>query len=266
MLIIKVGGGKNINWKHVCADLAVLARSEPVVLVHGASVKRDEVAQKLGITTRYLTSPSGQVGVYTDKSAIEVMSMVYAGLVNKQVVAMLQQAGVNAVGLSGADGRIWEGKRKTNLIGVENGKNKLIRDTYTGKVEQVNTDLLKLLIKHDYLPVVTQPAISFEGDLINTDNDRNIAVMARDLACTKLVVLFEAPGLLQNADDETSLIKKVKRTEIDLVMYQVSGRMKKKVLGAKEALGFGVVEIYWGDARIKNPVMSALAGNGTVIS
>lgn len=264
-MIVKIGGGETIDLDAFCKDVAEVSKNQKLILVHGASVKRDEVAEKLGIATKYLTSPSGHIGVYTDNQAIEVLSMVYAGLVNKKIVTKLQSFGVNAVGLSGADGRIWEGKRKKVLISVEDGKKKLIRDTYTGKVEKVNAELLNNLVSQGYVPVITQPAISYESELINTDNDRNIAVMARDLKVKKLVVLFEAPGLLKDVDDESSLIKSINKSEIEAVMQQVSGRMRKKALGAKEAIENGVEEIYWSDARVEKPITEALNHKGTII-
>lgn len=266
MLIVKVGGGKNINWPSVAKDLASLSKEEEVVLVHGASSKRDEIADLLGQPTSYLTSPSGQKGVYTDENALEILTMVYAGLMNKKIVSILQKEGVNAVGLSGADGKVWEGKRKKYLISVEGGKEKLVKGTFTGKVTKINKDLIRLLLKKDYLPVITQPAITTEGELINTDNDRNVSVMAKELGVKKLVILFEAPGLLEDPKDEETLIKKVKKEELEEIMEKVEGRMKKKVLGAKEAFDAGVEKIYWGDARIKNPITSALSGKGTTIS
>lgn len=265
MLIVKAGGGKDINWDYICEDMARLVKKEKVILVHGASSKRDEIAKKMGFPIKYLTAPSGNGGVYTDKKRLEILVMVYAGLVNKEIVAKLQGLGVNAVGLSGADGGIWKGRRKRNLLAVEKGKTKLIRDTYTGKVEEVNSDFLRLLIREGYTLVVTQPAISFKGELINTDNDRAIAVMARELRVEKMVVLFEAPGLLRDFRDWSSLIKKISKEEIEEMKKYGDGRMKKKILGAKEALEMGVREIYWGDGRIKRPIFSALAGKGTVI-
>lgn len=266
MLITKVGGGKDINWDYIAKDVAFLVKKEEVVLVHGASAKRDEVAKQLGAPTGYLTSPSGHKGVYTDKKALEILTMVYAGLINKQIVATLQKVGVKAVGLSGTDGKLWRGKRKINLLSVENGKTKLVKNTFTGKVEQVNAELIRLLVKGGYVPIITQPAISYEGELINTDNDRNIAVMAGALEVEKLVVLFEAPGLLRDPKDETTLIRKLNRSELDKYMKSVNGRMKKKLLGAEEAFDAGVKTIYWGDGRVKNSISSALGGRGTVIS
>lgn len=266
MLIVKIGGGKNVNWDAVAVDVAKLLKKRKVVLVHGASETRDGLARKLGHETKYLTAPSGQVGVYTDKKAIEILTMAYAGLVNKKVVAVMQKNEINAVGLSGADGRIWEGSRKKNLLSLEKGKTKLIKNTYTGRVEKVNAELINLLAGNGFLPVITQPAISYEGELINTDNDRNLAVMANDLKAKEMVVLFEAPGLLENQKDSKTLIKKVKKDELGEVMNNVKGRMRKKVLGAQEAFGLGIEKIYWGDARVKNPISSVLAGKGTIIS
>ncbi len=266
MLIIKVGGGKSINWDYLTEDLIKLCKKQKIILVHGASVRRDEIARKLNIPTRYITSPSGFTGVYTDKKAIEVMTMVYAGLVNKEIVARLQRAGINAVGLSGADGRIWQGVRKVNILQYQNGKTRLIKNTFTGKVNEINTDLLKLLLNNGYLPVITQPAISADGELINTDNDRNIAVMAKYLKVKKIVVLFEAAGLLKDFKDSSSLIKKIRQDKLYGISKEVSARMAKKVLGAFEALKDGVEIIYWGDGRVKKPIYSALKGEGTIIS
>lgn len=265
MLIIKVGGGSDISWDYVCEDIAELIDKEEIVLVHGASAKRDEIARKLRAPTKYLTSPSGQNSVYTDKKALEILTMVYPGLVNKKVVANLQRKGVNAVGLSGVDGRLWEGEKKENLISVEKGKEKLIRNTFTGKVHQVNTKLINTLLRNGYLPVITQPAISREGELINTDNDRNIAVMAGALRVKKLVVLFEAPGFLKDPNDEGSVARKISREDLLTLIKHAKGTMKKKVLGAIEAFDNGVETIYWGDGRAKNPIKKALAGKGTVI-
>lgn len=266
MIILKIGGGQNINWDYIVKDIAFLIKKEPIILVHGASFKRDQLAKKLKHPTRYITAPSGNFGVYTDKKALEILVMVYAGLVNKQIVAKLQQYGVNAVGLSGADGRIWSGKRKEYLLSSKGNKVNLIKDTYTGKVEKVNTKLLKLLLDNGFLPVITQPAISFKGELINTDNDRNLAVMAKELKVKKLVVLFSAPGLLKNPKDESSLIIKINKNKLDDYSNFCQGRMKKKLMGAKEAILAGVKEIYWGDARIKNPIINVLKGKGTIIS
>lgn len=266
MIIIKVGGGKNINWDYICKDLASLIKDgEKIVVVHGASSTRDEIAEKLKIPTKTITSPSGITSVYTDKKALEVLLMVYAGLINKQIVAKMQSYGINAVGLSGVDGRVWEAKRKDVVYAVENGKTKLINDNLTGRVEKINKNLINLLVNNKYVPVICPPAISFENEIVNTDNDIAAALMAGILEIKKMIVLFEAPGMLRDINDPKSLIKELKEKELEDYMKFAIGRMKKKLLGAQKALALGVKKIYWGDGRIEHPILNAMKGKGTVI-
>lgn len=265
MIIIKVGGGKNINWSYVCQDFASLIKKEKAILVHGASSRRNELAQKLGHPIKTVISPSGISSVYTDKKAMEIFLMSYAGLANKQVVARLQRLGVNAFGFSGLDGRLWEGKRKRHILVKENGKTKLLKDNLTGRVEKVNVMIIQMLIQKGFTPVICPPAISYQGEIINVDNDLAIAEMAKELSVKRIVSLFEAPGLLINLKDESSLIKTIKGTELESYLRFAKGGMQKKILGAKRALEMGVREIYWGDGRVKEPITKALAGKGTVI-
>ena len=238
---------------------------EKVILVHGANWQMEEISKRLGQKTKMVTSPSGYTSRYTDKQTLEALTMVYSGLVNKQIVAKLQALGVNAVGLSGIDGRIWEGEWKKVVLSKEGGKTKVIRDNFQGKVVKVNDKLLRLLLENNYLPVLTIPAISFGNQVINVDNDRAIAVMAKALGIKKLVVLFEAPGLLKDAGDPKSIVKNIQANKIEDYLKYAQGRMKKKILGAKEAVQAGVKIIYWADGRTKNPIKKALKGEGTVI-
>ena len=266
MILIKIGGGKNINWDYICQDLTSLVKSgEKIIVVHGASSTRDEIAEKLKIPTKTITSPSGITSVYTDKKALEVLLMVYAGLINKQIVAKMQSYGINAIGLSGVDGRVWEAKRKEAVYAVENGKMKLISDNLTGRIERINKKLINLLVKNKYVPVICPPAISFENEIVNTDNDIAAALMAGILGIKKIIVLFEAPGMLRDINDPKSLIKEIKEEELEGDMKFAIGRMKKKLLGAQKALAWGVKKIYWGDGRIKHPILNAIKEKGTVI-
>src|SRR3989344_8608419 len=107
MLIIKIGGGKNINFDNIAADLASLVKAgRKIILIHGASENRDEIAQRLGIPTKTIMSPSGISSVLTDSDAIDVFLMAYCGVVNKRLVEKLFAHNINAVGLSGVDGRL----------------------------------------------------------------------------------------------------------------------------------------------------------------
>ncbi len=266
MILIKVGGGKTINWDFIAEDIARLQKKEDIAVVHGASVKRDEIANKLGSPTKTVTSPSGITSVYTDEKAIEIFLMVYSGLVNKQIVATLQKHGVNTVGLSGVDGKLWQAKAKKELLVKDGNKTKLIRDNKTGRVEKINTDLIKILIKNKYIPVISAPAISFENEIVNTDNDWAAAVMAGALKADTLVYLFEAPGLLRNYKDESTLINKIPKEKLAEYFQYAQGRMKKKLLGVQKAFELRIKRVYWGDGRIKNPIANSLKGKGTIIS
>lgn len=266
MFVIKVGGGENINWNHLCEDLSNLCQKEQVVIVHGASKVRDRIARQLNAPTKTVISPSGISSVYTDKKALEIFLMVYAGLINKQIVAKLQACGIKAVGLSGVDGNLWLARRKSDLFIKENNKLKILKDNLTGKVVDINIDLIKLLLKNGYVPVVCPPAISENHEILNVDGDSAAALMAQKLKAKKLLYLFEAPGLLKDLNDEKSAIKIIPKNNIDDYLQFAQGRMKKKIIGAKQAIEAGVEKIYWGDGRIKNPIINLLKGKGTIIS
>jgi acetylglutamate/LysW-gamma-L-alpha-aminoadipate kinase len=140
--------------------------------------------------------------------------MVYVGKMNKRYVERLQQLGVNAVGLCGADGRSMLGERKAAIKVVENGKRKVLRNDFTGRVEQINTELLTLLLDHGYTPVLCPPAMSYDNEIINVDGDRMAAVLASALKAETLVILSNVPGLLQDVDDPGSLIAAIDKTRI----------------------------------------------------
>lgn len=264
MIIIKAGGGKDINWDFIAQDIAT--RNEQIVIVHGANAAFKEISKRLGMSEKIILSPSGHTSRYTDMETMELLTMVYSGLMNKKIVACLQKYGVNAVGLSGADGKLWLGKRKDAILAKVGSKTKLITDSLTGKVESVNTNLIKILLTGGFIPVITIPAITVSGELINVDNDRALSVMARDLKVKTLVILFEAPGFMDKLNDPSSKVSHIDIEDIDLFLEKSEGRMKKKLLGVKEAINSGITNIYFGDGRIKNPISSALKGNGTTIN
>ena len=108
MLVIKVGGGKNLNINAIIADIVALHQAgQELILVHGGAEMTNEVAQALGHPPQFVTSESGYESRRTDRRTLEIFEMVYCGQLNKMWVEKLQQAGVNAVGLSGLDGRIF---------------------------------------------------------------------------------------------------------------------------------------------------------------
>ncbi|HEY4722891.1 MAG TPA: [LysW]-aminoadipate kinase, partial [Anaerolineae bacterium] len=182
------------------------------------------------------------------------------------LVEKLQKAGVNALGLSGVDGRLIVAKRKDSIRIVENGKQRILRDDYTGKIETVNNDLLELLMNAGYVPVIAPLAISPEGDALNVDADRAAAMVAGAVKAEQLIILSNVPGLMRNFPDESTVIPHIDKAGVEQSLEFAEGRMKKKVLGASEALQLGVGQVIFADGRIESPVTHALAGKGTVIS
>jgi [amino group carrier protein]-L-2-aminoadipate 6-kinase len=267
MIVVKVGGSEGIDYDAVCNDIADLwLAGRKLVLVHGGSAETNRVAELLGHPPRFVTSPSGYTSRFTDRETLEIFEMVYCGKQNKGIVERLQRRGVNAVGLSGLDGRIFEGKHKDSVRAVEDGKTKILRGDHTGTVEKVNTGLLELLLSNGYLPVLTPPGSSFEGVAVNVDGDRAAAAVAVALRAEALLLLSNVPGLLRDFPDESSLIRQIPARDVESFMEFAKDRMKKKVLGAAEAVEGGVQRVIFGDARLQKPVTRALEGQGTVVS
>jgi len=266
MLVIKVGGAAGVNLNEVCNDLAVLAQSgRSFVVVHGGSDETNRMAERLGMPPRFVTSPSGFTSRFTDRETLEVFAMVTAGKINTLFVEALQRRGVNALGLSGVDGRLLIAHRKEAVRSVEDGKVRLLHGDHTGTITEVNTGLLGLLIDSGYVPVVAPLALSPEGVALNVDADRAAAVIAAAVCAECLILLTNVPGLMRHFPDETTLIPHLDRDQLGEALGCSMGRMKKKVLGAVEALDHGVRQVVLSDGRVEQPVRRALSGAGTVI-
>jgi len=267
MLVVKAGGNESVDFDSICEDIAFLARKgERIVLVHGGSHETNVISEKLGRPPRFVTSISGHQSRYTDRETLEIFTMVAAGKLNKLLVERLQQLGVNALGLCGLDGRLMEGRRKSVLKVVENGKRKVLRGDWSGKIERVNVHLLELLFENGYTPVIAPLAISYEGEALNVDGDRAAAAIGAALKADALVILSNVPGLLRSLHDESTLIPSLEQGQIAGYLERYAqGRMKRKLLGTIEALKGGVGRVIIADGRVQNPIRRALAGEGTVI-
>jgi [amino group carrier protein]-L-2-aminoadipate 6-kinase len=267
MIVIKIGGAAGVNLDAICQDVAALVKQgQPVVLVHGGSAETNTVSTQLGHPPRFVTSTTGFTSRYTDRETLEIFIMVTAGKINTLLVERLQKWGVNAFGLSGVDGRVMLARRKEAIRIIENGRKLILRDDYTGKIEEVNSEPLNLLLQAGYTPVIAPLAISPQGDVLNVDADRAAAILAGAVHAEKLLLLTNVPGLMRKYPDESTLIKHIDAKNLEQALSFAEGRMKKKVLGASEALGLGVGSVVFADGRVEYPVMAALAGSGTVIS
>ena len=228
MIVVKIGGSRGINLDAVCADAAALIKEgRQLVLVHGAGKEADELGERLGYPARHVTSPQGYTSRYTDRQTLEIYTMASVGKINTFLVERLQRLGINAVGLSGVSGRVMEGARKDAIRIVENGKQRILRDDYTGRVEKINVALLRMLLDGGYLPVVAPLAVSYQGDAMNVDGDRASAMIAGALGAEQLLILTNVVGLMRNFPDESSLITRIDRHRVEASIEFAEGRMKK---------------------------------------
>lgn len=264
--VVKLGGTEGVDFSAICHDAAALLnQGMQLVFVHGGSGEANALGESLGAPPKMITSPSGYTSRYTDRRTLEIFLMAVNGKVNSLLTEQLQMLNINALGLCGLDGKLIQATRKDSIQSIENGKRKIIRDDYTGKIETVNSNLLCLLLNASYLPVIAPVAVSEKGEALNVDADRAAAMVAAALKADVLVLLTAVPGLMRNFPDESTLIRQLPQSQLSAASEAAQGRMKKKVLGAQEALRGGVGRVIIADGRIANPISNALAGHGTVI-
>jgi acetylglutamate/LysW-gamma-L-alpha-aminoadipate kinase len=302
-IVIKVGGARAVDPAEALADVASIAGASPperasdprdagedVVVVHGGSTAVDDALERLGMEPEYVETPSGVVGRFTDADAMEVFEMVMPGRLNTELVASLQSRGVDAVGLSGVDGGLLRGPRKSAVRVVEDGRKKIRRGDHSGRIESVNADLLERLLADGYTPVVSPPMAGADSEArsaserssgdeprdtdddengvvtpVNTDADRAAAAIAAALDA-QLLLLTDVPGILEEPDDRDTLVRTVDSPdEWDRLEHAAEGFMGRKVMAAKEALEGGAAEVVVADANLDEPVATALEGDGTHI-
>jgi len=261
MIVIKIGGSLGTEVESLAKEIAELAKKEKIIVVHGGSYETTEISKKLGKETKFVTSVSGFRSRYTDLETVQIMEMVMAGKINKELVKLLQKSGANAFGLSGADGKVLLAKRKDSIKIIEDGKKKILKDDYTGKVENVNKDLIDILLDNGYLPIICPLAISPEGDIVNTDGDRAAAAIASALSAD-LIVMTNVDGFLKDG----KLISELNLLQIDEAYSFADGGMKKKLLAAKEAIEQGSPRVIIARGNLNNSLENALKGKRTVIS
>ena len=257
MITIKIGGSV-IDDLHptTISDIKKFSENEGVILVHGGGKEVTKVCEQLGKEPKFVTSPSGIKSRYTDKETAEIFTMVMSGRINKTIVRMLQQNGINAVGLSGVDGKIIQADRKKKLLIVnEKGRKQAIDGGYTGKISNVNDSLIKSLLKQGFTPVIAPIALSEESEFLNVDGDRAAAYVAAKFQSDKVLFITNVDGLLM--DDK--LVKNLTLEEAKKIRPKIGPGMEKKILAATEALDMGVKEALIANGQKENPISSAIA-------
>lgn len=265
MIVIKIGGSV-VDGLHesTIADLKKVISQDKVILVHGGGKEVTSIAEKLGKEQKFVVSPGGIRSRYTDRETAQIYTMVMSGKINKEIVMMLQKAGINAVGLAGIDGGIIKAERKKKLIIVdERGRKVAIDGGYTGKINDVNTSLLNIMTTGGYVPVVSPVALSEEFDLLNVDGDRAAAYVAGGIKADRVIFLTDVNGLIM--DDK--LVTHLTVSEAREMLPKIGFGMEKKVMACTEAVSMGVKEAIIASGQVANPVSSALKhDNCTVIN
>jgi acetylglutamate kinase len=235
LTIVKVGGKIVEEQESLKALLQDFARIEGLkVLVHGGGRSATQVAAKLGIESQMVDGRR-----ITDAETLKVVTMVYAGLVNKSIVAGLQALNVNALGLTGAD---------LNYMRSEKRPVKTVDYGFVGDVKEVQADILADLIGRGVVPVLAPLTHDKLGNMLNTNADTIAGEAAKALAKhfdVTLMFCFEKPGVLMDAEDDSSVIPVITRktfaeyTSRDIIQ----GGMIPKLENAYQAIDAGVKEV-----------------------
>lgn len=234
--IVKVGGAvveDNEQLAQLLTDFAAIPGKK--VLVHGGGRRATKVAAALDIESKMVNGRR-----ITDAQMLEVVTMVYGGLVNKNLVAKLQAKGVNALGLTGADMDVIHSHKRPVKDGVDFG--------YVGDVERANGKMLQTLIQEGITPVMAPLTHDGNGNILNTNADTIASETAKALAPyydVTLIYSFEKKGVLSNPDDDNSVIPVI--TRADFEKYQadgtIGGGMIPKIENALAAVDAGVKEV-----------------------
>lgn len=243
--IIKVGGGVVEDKASLASLLDQFAAMEGrKVLVHGGGRLATSMAASLGIESKMVGGRR-----ITDERMLEVVTMVYGGLVNKNIVAGLQAKGVKAIGLTGADGDVIRShKRPLKRVKVDDGTEQMVDFGFVGDVDKVDAQLLASFIESGIVPVVAPLTHDGEGHILNTNADTIASSVAQALAEHYEVTLtycFEKAGVLRNAEDESSVIPFIDEEQFKQLTAEgiISGGMIPKLENAFEAIHKGVRQV-----------------------
>jgi acetylglutamate kinase len=252
LTIVKVGGAVVEDEQQLTQLLKDFSAIEGCkVLVHGGGRRATKMAERLGIETKMVDGRR-----ITDEAMLEVVTMVYGGLVNKHVVARLQAEGVQAIGLTGADGGIILSHKRPLKNGIDFG--------FVGDVDQVDGQQLSRLVEAGLTPVIAPLTHDGQGTILNTNADTMASETAKALAKlydVTLIYSFEKRGVLSNPDDDDSVIPTINRADFERYKADgtISGGMLPKIENALAAVEAGV-------SRVIITLATAIDGqSGTII-
>lgn len=256
ILVVKYGGNAMIDEvlkSSVMRDLVVLnLLGIKVVLVHGGGPEISATIEKMGMETKFINGLR-----YTDKETVEVVRMVLAGKINKNLVDLLERNGGKAIGICGQDGHMLKCEQQSEELG------------FVGKVVGVDTQIIVDLLGLGYIPVVSTVGYDDQGNIYNINADTAASTIAGALKAESLILMTDIKGLLENKDDPDSLIKKVYVSDIPALVKQgiISGGMIPKIECCKDAIRRGVKKVFITDGRVAHSILIEILsedGSGTM--
>lgn len=259
-VVIKYGGNAMISEElkaAVISDVVLLSLvGINVVLVHGGGPEINDMLNKIGKQSKFVNGLR-----YTDVETMEVVKMVLAGKVNKELVSKIQRQGGKAIGLCGLDGGLFKARRLKE-DGVDYG--------FVGDITEINVGVLTSVISEGYIPIVSTIAEGEEGCDYNINADTAAAKLAVALCAEKLILLTDVMGLMRDPKDESTLIEVVKIDEIKKLVEEgvITGGMIPKMDCCVEAVKRGVKRTHIIDGRIPHSILIEMlsdSGIGTMI-
>ena len=239
-VVVKYGGSVMENNKlkeSVMSDVALLSTlGIRVIVVHGGGKDITEMLKRVGIESKFINGLR-----YTDKETAEIVKMVLAGKVNKELVGILNSCGGKSLGICGIDGNMFKIKKYESNDDLG----------FVGDVEEVDSHLLETIITNKYTPIVATIGCDSEGNVYNINADTAAAKIAESLKAETLMFMTDTPGLLKDKDDESTLIQRIKVDDLDKLLKDgtISGGMIPKVKHCINAVRNGVKKVFIMDGR-----------------
>ncbi len=257
VVVVKYGGNAMTDDKlklEVMEDIALLRLvGVKVVLVHGGGPEISGMMTRLGKKTEFIDGLR-----VTDRETVDIVQMVLAGKVNKSLVAMLEQLGTAAAGISGMDGKLIEAEMKDERLG------------FVGNIKKINIGIVNDLLENNYIPVISTLGFDRNGNIYNINGDTAAAFIAGAIGAKRLILMTDIAGVMLDKDDPSTLIRNMTISDAHKLREQniISGGMIPKVQCCVDAISKGVDKVIIMDGRVHHSILMELLtdeGAGTMV-
>ncbi|MCI5538012.1 MAG: acetylglutamate kinase [Oscillospiraceae bacterium] len=257
VVVIKYGGNAMTDDKlklEVMEDIALLRLvGVKVVLVHGGGPEISGMMTRLGKKTEFIDGLR-----VTDRETVDIVQMVLAGKVNKSLVAMLEQLGTAAAGISGMDGKLIEAEMRDERLG------------YVGNIKKINIGIVNDLLENNYIPVISTLGFDKSGNIYNINGDTAAAYIAGAIGAKRLILMTDIAGVMLDKDDPSTLIRNMTISDAHKLREKniISGGMIPKVQCCIDAISKGVDKVIIMDGRVHHSILMELLtdeGAGTMV-